>query len=251
MTTANHKASAADHTPKAIRQRLAAATGHSYLGDFVLGAIDGTITTFAIVSGVAGAELGSGVAMVLGFANLAADGFSMAASNYVSTGSEHEQIAQARRMEEQHIASVPEGEREEIRQIFASKGFEGPVLDEVVSVITADRERWIDTMVREEFGLRLEGPSPIKAGSATFVAFVVAGLVPLLPLVLADRTTPGQTFAMSSMLTAITFFLIGMAKGRVVQRSVWRSGLETLLIGGAAAAMAYAIGVGLKGMAGV
>jgi VIT1/CCC1 family predicted Fe2+/Mn2+ transporter len=250
MSTTNHRPLADDHTPKAIRKRLAAATRHSYVGDFVLGAIDGAVTTFAVVAGVAGADLGGGVAVVLGLANLAADGFSMAASNFASTRSEHELLDQLRRMEEQHIARVPEGEREEIRQIFAAKGFEGPVLEEVVAVITADRKRWVDTMVTEEFGHRLESPSPWKAGAATFAAFILAGLVPLSPLALVQHTTPGQTFAASSLLTAATFFLIGLAKGRVVQRPMLYSGLETLVIGGAAASLAYLVGVGLKGLAG-
>src|SRR5690242_13763923 len=139
-----------EHTPHAIAQRLASATEHSYLGDFVLGAVDGTVTTFAVVAGVAGAGLGSSVAIILGLANLFADGFSMAAGNYLSTKAEREVVERVRKSEEAHIERHPAGEREEIRQIFAAKGFEGQLLDQIVETITQDRERWINTMLKEE-----------------------------------------------------------------------------------------------------
>ncbi len=148
-----------EHTPAAIRRRLRSATEHSYLRDFVLGAMDGTVTTFAVVAGVAGAGLPSSVAIVLGLANLLADGFSMAAGNYLSTKTDRELVDRARRIEEMHVEQVPDGEREEVRQIFAAKGFEGSILDEIVNVITTDRRRWVDTMLTEEHGLRLESPS--------------------------------------------------------------------------------------------
>jgi VIT1/CCC1 family predicted Fe2+/Mn2+ transporter len=235
------------HTPHAIAERLAAAAEHSYQRDFVLGAVDGTVTTFAVVSGVAGAEMSSAVAIVLGFANLLADGFSMAASNFLSTRTDREVLQRARQIEEMHIEQVPEGEREEIRQIFAGKGFEGALLERVVDVITQDPRRWVDTMLTEEMGLQLEKPSPIRAAASTFVAFVVAGFVPLIPFVLF-RLTPTATFVMSTVLTFLTFLVIGALKGLVVNRPWLASGLETLIVGGTAAALAYGVGVLLRGL---
>jgi VIT1/CCC1 family predicted Fe2+/Mn2+ transporter len=239
-----------EHTPGAIRERIASATAHSYLGDFVLGAVDGTVTTFAVVTGAAGAGLPSGVALVLGIANLLADGFSMAAGNYLSTKSAQQIVERVRSIEEQHIEAVPEGEREEIRQIFAGKGFDGPLLDQIVSVITHDRRRWVDTMITEEFGLALESPSPLRAAGSTYVAFVLAGIVPLVPLMMAGQGPPPAIFRASAVLTAATFFLIGVLKGRVVHRPLLASGLETLFIGSAAAGLSYVVGVWLKGLAG-
>ena len=140
----------AQHTPDAIAVRLAARKPPSYVGDAVLGAIDGCVTTFAVVSGVVGANLPQKIALILGLANLCADGFSMAVSNYQKAASELQRIAQAGRIEARHIEEVPEGEREEIRQLFAQKGFTGALLEDIVAVITQDRKRWVETMLTEE-----------------------------------------------------------------------------------------------------
>ncbi len=236
---------AATHTPEQIRQRLLAQMQHSYLRDFVYGAIDGTVTTFAVVSGVAGAGLSTGVIIILGIANLVGDGFSMAASNFLGTKTEEELRRKARRTEEEHIAEYPEGEREEIRQIFASKGFEDEQLEHVVDVITADKKRWVDTMLVEELGLPLEGPSALTAAVTTLVAFVVVGFIPLAAFVI-DYAFPGsiaQPYVASTLLTGFAFFLVGTAKSWFVDESWIRAGVETLLVGGCAAALAYLAGV--------
>lgn len=239
---------AEQHTPQAIADRIAASQ-HSYIGDFVLGAVDGTVTTFAIVSAAAGAGLSSGVAMVMGFANVLADGFSMAVSNYLKSRSDRQIVERFRSLEEMHIDEIPEGEREEIRQIYASKGFDGDILDEIVNVITRDRRRWVDTMLTEEWGLQLDMPSPVRAALTTFAAFVLAGLVPLLPLLMAAWLASEQMFLVSTVLTAMTFFGIGVVRGHITERNRLLSGLETLVIGGSAASLAYLVGSWLRGFA--
>ena len=151
----SHTSHEAEHSPDAISRRLANKPVHGYLGDAVLGAIDGCVTTFAIVAGAVGAGFSGGVVVILGFANLIADGFSMAASNYLGTKSERERIDNIRLAEDRQIEVLPEGEREEIRQIFVRKGFTGEVLEKIVATITANRPLWVETMVREEFPSRL------------------------------------------------------------------------------------------------
>ena len=238
------------HRPDAIAQRLDAPRRSSYLGDAVLGAVDGAVTTFAIVAGAEGAVLAPGVVVILGVANLLADGFSMAASNYQRAKTEVEHLQRVRRAEERHIDAVPDGEREEVRQIFARKGFAPPLLDEIVTVVTSDRRRWIDTMVSEEYGLPLDGPEPFASGLATFAAFCAAGAVPLLPYVLGGSIDAGTRFAISAAMTAACFFAIGAVKGRRLELRPVRSGAETLAIGGAAAALAWAAGAALRGVFG-
>ena len=236
---------AAEHTPSAIAERLQATTAHSYLRDFVFGAVDGTVTTFAVVAGTAGAGLPRGVAIILGLANLLADGFSMAVGNYLSTKVERQLVEKARRREERHIAEIPDGEREEIRQIFAGKGFSGDILEPAVDVITNNSEKWIEIMLAEEYGLPQQVRSPMKAALCTFGAFVAAGFVPLVPFVFSWP----WPFESACVATGITFFAIGTVKSRWTIRGWFDSGLSTFAVGAAAAVMAYLAGVLLRGVA--
>ncbi len=239
----------AEHRPEAVQQRLARKRSQSYLGDAVLGGIDGCVTTFAVVAGAVGGGLSGIVVIVLGFANLLADGFSMAVSNYQGTKSQREQVEQARRAEERHIEEIPGGEREEIRQIFANKGFSGGTLEKIVEVITSDRTLWVDTMLTEELGLEIEGPDPLRAALATFAAFIAVGLVPLVPFVVPDLSLDTR-FMASATATGIAFFGVGMVKGLVLDRAALWSGIETLLTGGGAALLAYAVGTWLRSIFG-
>jgi VIT1/CCC1 family predicted Fe2+/Mn2+ transporter len=230
------------HAPRDIAKRLQQGPRVSYLRDWVYGGIDGTVTTFAIMAGVVGANLSSGVVLILGIANLLADGFSMAAANYSGTKAEIEEYEQVRRMEERHVDFAPEGEREEIRQIFRAKGFEGEALETAVGVITGRRERWIDTMMAEEHGMPGIIRSPMRAALMTFIAFVVCGAVPVLPyaLLLAEPLWP------ATIMTGLTFFAIGSLRSRWSPTPWWRAGLETLAIGMLAAGVAYLVGALLK-----
>ena len=235
------------HTPAAIAERLSRHPGQSYLRDFVYGAIDGTVTTFAVVAGVVGADLSASVIIVLGAANLVADGFSMAVSNYLGTKSQQEELHRVRRIEEHHIDVIPDGEADEIREIFRQKGFNGELLERIVEVVTSNRQLWIETMLTDEWGLTLTTPVPWRAGSMTFIAFVVAGLLPLLPFIFAASIGSSRAaFAWSIVLAALAFFGIGAIKSWFVGQSWWRSGLETLTLGGGAALLAYATGALLK-----
>jgi len=236
------------HTPLAIKKRLDNGPGNSYLKDFIYGSIDGIITTFAIVSGVIGAELSSGVIIILGLANLLADGFSMGISNYLGTKSENEIVEKAKAEELNHIEHYPEGEKEEIRQIFARKGFVGDELENAVETITSDVNRWVDTMLQDELGYSLNNKSAIKSGLATFIAFILIGFIPLASFVI-NWLTPGlieKPFLVSSVFTGVAFFLVGAYKTKFVGKSWYVNGLETLLIGGIAAIIAYYIGSLLK-----
>ena len=234
------------HTREAIVDRINAKNDHADLGDFVLGAVDGTITTFAIVSGVAGAGLSVGVALVLGVANVLADGFSMAVGNYLKARADQQMVERYRMLEEHHIDHIPEGERREIYEIFAAKGFEGKLLDQIVDVITSDRKRWVEMMLVEEWGLQTNPSSPRRAAVVTFIAFVLAGMVPLLPLPLASSLAPQMTFAVSAIGTAVTFLVIGAIRGHVANEPKLWSMIETLATGGAAAAIAYGVGALLR-----
>lgn len=234
-----------EHTAEAIASRIAS-TNHNYIRDFIYGGIDGAVTTFAVVSGVAGAELSTTVVLILGFANLVADGFSMASSNFLGTRAEQDDYRRLEKIEYRHIEVAPEGEREEVREIYREKGFEGEELEKAVELITSNKERWVKTMLAEEYGLPSEIRSPWTASLATFAAFVVCGLVPLLPYLFGVNSS----FLISCITTGATFFLIGSFKSRWSTSGWLRSGLETFFVGALAASMAYGVGVLLKDIIG-
>lgn len=233
-----------EHTTEAIADRIAS-SNHNYVRDLIYGGIDGAVTTFAIVSGVSGAELSPGIVLILGFANLIADGFSMAAGNFLATRAEHDDYERLEKMEYRHIEVAPEGEREEVRHIYREKGFAGKALEKAVDLITADKDVWVKTMLTEEYGLPAEIRSPTIAALSTFAAFIVCGLVPLLPYLFGTNSS----FLVSCVMTGVTFFLIGSLKARWSTASWLRSGSETLLVGTLAAGLAYGVGVLLKGIA--
>ncbi len=238
------------HTPQAISSRLDQGFTYHYLRDFIYGAIDGTVTTFAVVAGVSGAHLQISVVIILGLANLLADGFSMAISNYLGTQADGQLHEKTREQEYEHIRFFPEGEKEEIRQIFSRKGFSGRELEHAVSVITSDVERWVNTMLQEEHGISLKNPKPLQAAIVTFSAFVLVGSLPLLPFLwnwLTDFPIK-EPFLWSALSAALAFFTVGSMKGKYVEQKWYRSGIETLLMGGCAATLAYGVGLMLKNL---
>lgn len=226
------------HSQAEVEARINEPSGHGHLRDMIYGAIDGSVTTFAIVAGVAGAGLSPLVIVALGVANVLADGFSMAAGNYSGTKAELDDLARLREVEARHIRDYPEGERRELREILRQKGLEGAVLDDAVDAIAQNRENWIALMLEGEYGLSPVDPHPFRAALYTFVAFLVAGFVPLLPFLIGME----QAFGWSVGLTMSMFFAVGVWKSHWSLSPWWRSGFETFLIGGIAAAIAYVVG---------
>lgn len=227
-----------EHSPEAIRRRFSQAPRQSYLRDSVYGAIDGTVTTFAVVSGVVGAGLPHRTILILGLANLVADGFSMAASNYLGTKTERDEKAQLEAFERNQIRVDPAGETAEIREILAKKGFRGEALEHAVGLYVSDHEKWIGLMLAEEYGLPLTPRSPWRAALATFIAFAFFGAIPLVPYFLSEA----PLFSVNFATTLAAFFAIGAMKSRWSLNPWWHSGLQTLAVGTGAALLAYAIG---------
>lgn len=168
-----------------------------YLAEFVYGGIDGAITTFAVVSGALGASLNSAIVLILGFANLFADGFSMAVSNYLSIKSQKE-LFKKHRHKHTHTKN------------------------------------------------------PKKTALATFISFIIIGVIPLLSFTLAIfiPEIKNNQFLYASILTAIAFLIVGSVKGKITQKSSIKSAIETLVIGGIAALIAFIVGYVLRGLAG-
>lgn len=220
-------------------------TAGRYVGDFIYGANDGIITTFAIVAGAVGASLSPSVVLILGFANIVADGISMGASNYLGKKSEQDYARAQRKKEEWEIEHLREIEVEEVREIFEKKGFRGQDLNRAVEIVTSDRRVWIDVMMKDELGIIEEhNHDPRKHGVVTFAAFIVAGLIPLIPFMISGMS---NAFILSTVLGAVTLFGVGAFRTTITTVSWLRGGLEVLLIGSAAAVAAYLIGAVVEG----
>ncbi len=222
-----------------------------YIHDIVYGANDGIVTTFAVVSGVAGADLQPSIVVILGFANVFADALSIGLGNYLSSKSREDNYQRVLKEEMKEIEDIPEIEREEIREIFQQKGFAGDDLDRAVRVITADKKVWADTMMREEHGLTPEegGNKAVIHAAATFGSFVVFGSIPIMPYVLPLGDL--RPFPVTIGCTAIALLLVGFLRSWVTRERLIRGPLEILTVGSICAAVAYGVGAALKGFAGV
>jgi VIT1/CCC1 family predicted Fe2+/Mn2+ transporter len=214
-----------------------------YLREFVYGGIDGAVTTFAVVAGAVGANLDASIIIILGFANLLADGFSMSVGAYLSSKSENENYKKHQSIEYWEVDNIPEKEREEIAEIYKAKGFEGDLLHKVVDVIVSDRDRWVEEMMKDELNMIKDSKSPFKIGLATLVSFILVGFIPLMVYVYDFlNQTEIDLFFWTSLFTGVAFVVVGWLKSYVNQTNVFKSVLETLALGFVAALVAYFVG---------
>lgn len=214
-----------------------------YLREFVYGGIDGAVTTFAVVAGAVGANLDPSIIIILGFANLFADGFSMSIGAYLSAKSEKENYKKHRNIEYWEVENIPEMERKEVEDIYRAKGFEGKLLDDVVDVIISDKDRWVDEMMKNELEMIPDSKSPFKIGLATLISFFLVGFIPLTVYVYDYfRDISYDKFFWTSLFTGLAFLLIGWMKSYANQTNTLKSIAETLALGFIAALVAYYVG---------
>lgn len=221
---------------------------YNWLPDFVYGGMDGAITTFAVVAGVAGANLSVAVVLILGFANLFADGFSMAVGKYSSDRAEKQRIQSLRRKLDRDIHDRPKEKEAELREVMAARGFKGKNLDNAVEVIRSNERIWVETLMVHKHKLIEETIEPRKGALATFIAFNLIGFIPLAAYVFNPLLglEPRGLFWLTVGFTLMALFVVGSVKGRIVRGNSLVSGVETALIGGTAAAIAYLVGFLLK-----
>lgn len=225
---------------------------YNWLPDFVYGGIDGVVTTFAVVAGVEGASLSVPIILILGFANLFADGFSMAVGKYSSDKADLEQYERVKQIEFKHLTEKEDHEREEVREIMGRYGFKGKDLERAEEIITANPEAWVDLMMRNEFNMTKENVSPFKGAIATFVSFLIIGFIPLMGYSFKTFLPfdDNQMFFVTCLFTLLALFIVGAVKSKFSLKNWFVSGIETVLIGGLAAIIAYFVGYLLRGLVG-
>jgi len=216
----------------------------AHIKDFIYGANDGIITTFAIVTGAAGADFSPLVVIVLGFANLLADGFSMAASNYLGNSSEDALFREEEKREIREVEEKPEAEREEVRRVFQKFDFDGEQTENMTRAISGNKKFWVDFMMRYELGMMPGESKHIWSAVVTFLAFVTIGSLPLLPFIFINYS--GNTILYSVISTAIALFATGSLRSIFTKKHWLLSGLEMFFIGGVAAGVSYLVGYGLS-----
>ena len=216
--------------------------------EIVYGGNDGIVTTFAVVAGTVGADLPHEVVIILGLANLLADGLSMATGAYLSEKSDQAQWKRIRGEETKEIESVPDMERAEVREYFATLGFADADLERAVQIVTGDKKHWVDVMMVAEHGYAGNDDSkPFLDGVITFLSFGTFGTIPLLPYFLGVPVE--HRFAVAIAGTFVALVLLGGARSYVTKEKLYRGPLEIVFVGALGAVVAYAVGVFLRSLA--
>jgi VIT1/CCC1 family predicted Fe2+/Mn2+ transporter len=211
-----------------------------YLRDLILGGQDGLVNVLGLVLGLTAAGSEARTIVIGGLAALLAESVAMAGVIYTSAAAERDYYESKLEQERREIREIPDAEREEVRDIFRERGLEGELLDRVVAYVTADPERWVDTMMRDE--LHLEKPEAAGITRAVLVGLscAVGSAIPIVPyLVIA----PSNAALIALISSAAVLFGVGVYKAVTLVGSWWRSGLQMLVIGMASALAGYAIGV--------
>jgi VIT1/CCC1 family predicted Fe2+/Mn2+ transporter len=206
--------------------------------DIVLGMADGLTVPFALAAGLSAANVASRVVVVAGVAEIAAGAIAMGLGGYLAARGDIDHYHSERSREFREIRELQREEEREIVDIFKQYGLDRAACEPILTHFRKDHDAWVDFMMRFELGL--ETPDPRRAlRSAVTIggAYIVGGLVPLAPYMLIAQLKPALT--VSIICTGIALAVFGAAKSRFTGVSVWRSALQTVLIGGLASATAF------------
>jgi VIT1/CCC1 family predicted Fe2+/Mn2+ transporter len=208
--------------------------------DVVIGMSDGLTVPFALAAGLSGAVTSSRIILTAGLAEIAAGAIAMGLGGYLAARSDAEHYASERRREEQEITDKPEVEKDEVRKIFLTYGLAAPEADRVVAAMSAQPRAWADFMMRFELGLEAPDPRRALTSAATIgSAYVAGGAIPLLPYFFVPRAAGALLVSIVTTLAAL--FVFGFVKARLTGARPLRGALQTLAIGGLAAAVAFVI----------
>lgn len=223
-----------DHT---VDHEHANVTG-GWLRPSVFGAMDGLVSNFALIAGVAGGGVSPRVVVLTGLAGLAAGAFSMAAGEYTSVASQAENAEAEIAKEREELRRNPQGEEEELAAMYVDRGLDQELAREVSRQLHSDPERALAVHTKEELGITLEElPSPLLAAVASFLSFAVGALLPVLPYLLG-----AQSLWPAIVVSLLGLFGAGAIVTRLTSRPWWYGGFRQLFLGAAAAALTYGFG---------
>jgi VIT1/CCC1 family predicted Fe2+/Mn2+ transporter len=208
--------------------------------DVVIGMSDGLTVPFALAAGLTGAAASTGIVVTAGLAEIAAGSIAMGLGGYLAARTDREHYQNERLREIREVEELPDRETEEVAEVFRGYGLTEEQTATVVATISRDKTRWVDFMMRFELGL--EAPDPKRARQSAWtiaLSYVVGGLIPLAPYIFLNVILQALWISVGVTLTALFFF--GLIKAYFTGRRLWRGGLETVFIGGVAAAAAFTI----------
>jgi VIT1/CCC1 family predicted Fe2+/Mn2+ transporter len=206
--------------------------------DVVIGMADGLTVPFALAAGLSAAVSSTAVIVTAGLAEIAAGAIAMGLGGYLAARTDAQHFDAEVKREGWEIDNKRKFELDEVRDIFAGYGLSGAALDNVVTSIASDRKRWIDFMMRFELGLETPDPKRAPISAVTIaVSYLVGGLIPLLPYMLLESLT--EALKVSILTTGVALLIFGAVKGHFTGLNRLVSGLQTLLVGGLAAAAAF------------
>jgi vacuolar iron transporter family protein len=208
--------------------------------DIVIGMADGLTVPFALAAGISGAGAATNIVVTAGLAEIAAGSIAMGLGGFLAARTDYEHYETERQREVEETESVPEVEKEEVAVFFRQYGLKDDELKPVVNALSKDRDRWVDFMMRFELGL--EAPDPKRAGQSALtiaLSYIIGGMIPLSPYILIPNLSTALLVSIGVTLIALFFF--GFFKGKFTGLNPLRSGLQTILVGGLAAAVAFGL----------
>jgi predicted membrane protein (TIGR00267 family) len=209
------------------------------LRDVILGGQDGLVNMLGIALGVVAAGGSTHVLIGAGLAAAITESISMGAVAYTSFGSDRDFYLAARAREQGEVDTDPDSEREEIRQIYAGKGFKGQLLEDVVATITSNRATWVNTMMDEELHLQpVAQKSLMKSAVVVTIATLIGHMVPIIPFMVLGRAT---AVVVAIVLSAVTLFGVGVYSAKTLAGNWRKSGFQMVVIGLGAAAVGFLI----------
>src|SRR5438105_4730772 len=212
----------------------------NWLRDVILGGQDGLVNILGIILGVIAGGGSNAVLVAAGFAAAITESISMGAVGYTSSVSQRDYYRAEREREETEVVTMPQAERQEIREIYTAKGFSGELLDQVVDTITANRDRWVATMMDEELHLQpVERADILRSAIVITIATLIGHLIPLLPFLWLDRT---PALVLAIVLSALVLFGVGVYSAVTLTGDWRKSGMTFLVIGLGAAGIGFLIG---------
>ena len=209
--------------------------------DAIFGVNDGIVSMLALIAGLSAALMTNKVIIISALAESFAGALSMAIGSYISTKSQVEFMTHELQDETRNIIKKPKMERAHLAEIYRNKGFRGKELEAIVNKIMSNKKVWGDVMQREELGFSASSmQNPVNGGIVMFFSFLIASVIPLWPFFFmgADHIA----FLVALFNGSVLLFVVGIGKTYFTGRHPLRSGIEMVVVGGIATALAYAVG---------